>query len=46
VSDGLTRDGLLTYNHVSGAAGIQLVPDLAVDADDGSQHGCREEPSS
>jgi peptide/nickel transport system substrate-binding protein len=30
VSDGLTRDGLLTYNHVSGAAGIQLVPDLAV----------------
>lgn len=31
VSDGLTRDGLLTYNHVSGAAGIELVPDLALD---------------
>jgi len=30
VSDGLTRDGLVTYNHVPGAAGIQLVPDLAV----------------
>ena len=30
VSQGLTRDGLVTYNHVPGAAGIQLVPDLAV----------------
>jgi peptide/nickel transport system substrate-binding protein len=30
VSEGLTRDGLVTYNHVPGAAGIQLVPDLAV----------------
>ena len=29
VADGLTRDGLVTYNHVSGPAGIQLVPDLA-----------------
>jgi YVTN family beta-propeller protein len=29
-SDGLTRDGLVTYNHVSGPAGIRLVPDLAV----------------
>jgi YVTN family beta-propeller protein len=29
-SDGMTRDGLVTYNHVAGAAGIQLVPDLAV----------------
>jgi peptide/nickel transport system substrate-binding protein len=29
-SDGLTRDGLVTYNHVAGAAGTQLVPDLAV----------------
>lgn len=29
-SDGLTRDGLVTYNHVPGAAGIQLVPDLAL----------------
>ena len=26
VSDGLTRDGLVTYNHVPGPAGIQLVP--------------------
>ncbi len=31
VSDGLTRDGLVTYNHVQGPAGTQLVPDLAVD---------------
>ena len=30
VSEGLTRDGLVTYNHVGGPAGIQLVPDLAV----------------
>jgi YVTN family beta-propeller protein len=30
VSDSLTRDGLVTYNHVPGPAGIQLVPDLAV----------------
>jgi YVTN family beta-propeller protein len=30
VSSGLTRDGLVTYNHVAGSAGIQLVPDLAV----------------
>jgi YVTN family beta-propeller protein len=29
-ADGLTRDGLVTYNHVAGAAGTQLVPDLAV----------------
>jgi YVTN family beta-propeller protein len=29
-SDGLTRDGLVTYNHVAGPAGTQLVPDLAV----------------
>ncbi len=29
-SDGLTRDGLVTYNHVPGPAGTQLVPDLAV----------------
>ena len=29
-SDALTRDGLVTYNHVSGPAGIRLVPDLAV----------------
>jgi ABC-type transport system substrate-binding protein len=27
---GLTTDGLVTYNHTSGPAGIQLVPDLAV----------------
>jgi YVTN family beta-propeller protein len=30
VSSGLTSDGLVTYNHVAGSAGIQLVPDLAV----------------
>jgi YVTN family beta-propeller protein len=30
VSDGLARSGLVTYNHVSGSAGIQLVPNLAV----------------
>jgi YVTN family beta-propeller protein len=30
VSDSLTRDGLVTYNHVSGPKGIQLVPDLAI----------------
>ena len=29
-SDGLTRDGLVTYNHDAGPAGTQLVPDLAV----------------
>jgi DNA-binding SARP family transcriptional activator/ABC-type transport system substrate-binding protein len=29
-SDRLTRSGLVAYNHVSGAAGTQLVPDLAV----------------
>jgi peptide/nickel transport system substrate-binding protein len=28
-SDALTRDGLLTYRHVPGPAGTQLVPDLA-----------------
>jgi YVTN family beta-propeller protein len=30
-SDGLTADGLVTYNHDPGRAGIQLVPDLAID---------------
>jgi YVTN family beta-propeller protein len=29
-SDGLTRDGLVTYNHVPGIGGTQLIPDLAV----------------
>jgi YVTN family beta-propeller protein len=29
-SDGLTRDGLVTYNHVPGTDGTQLIPDLAV----------------
>jgi YVTN family beta-propeller protein len=29
-SDDLTADGLVTYNHVPGPAGLQLVPDLAV----------------
>jgi peptide/nickel transport system substrate-binding protein len=29
-SDRLTRSGLVSYNHVPGAAGTQLVPDLAV----------------
>jgi peptide/nickel transport system substrate-binding protein len=27
---GLTSDGLVTYNHVSGPGGTQLVPDLAI----------------
>ena len=30
VSDDLTRDGLVTYNHVAGPAGTYLVPNLAV----------------
>lgn len=30
VSDGLTRDELVTYAHVQGSAGTQLVPDLAL----------------
>jgi YVTN family beta-propeller protein len=30
VSDGLTHDGLVTYNHVPGPAGTRLVPDLAL----------------
>jgi peptide/nickel transport system substrate-binding protein len=29
-SDGLTTDGLVTYNNAGGPAGAQLVPDLAV----------------
>jgi hypothetical protein len=29
-SDGLTRDGLITYNHVPGPDGTQLIPDLAI----------------
>jgi peptide/nickel transport system substrate-binding protein len=29
-ADGLTRDGLVMYNQVSGPAGTQLVPDLAL----------------
>ena len=29
-SDGLTRDGLVTYNHTSGPEGLRLVPDLAL----------------
>jgi peptide/nickel transport system substrate-binding protein len=29
-SDRLTRSGLVAYNHIPGAAGTQLVPDLAV----------------
>jgi peptide/nickel transport system substrate-binding protein len=29
-SDGLTRDGLVTYNHVPGPAGTHLIPDLAI----------------
>jgi DNA-binding SARP family transcriptional activator/ABC-type transport system substrate-binding protein len=29
-SDGLTGDGLVTYNHTGGPAGAQLVPDLAL----------------
>ncbi|MGN6799878.1 MAG: BTAD domain-containing putative transcriptional regulator [Gaiellaceae bacterium] len=30
VSDGLTRDELVTYAHVQGSAGTRLVPDLAL----------------
>jgi peptide/nickel transport system substrate-binding protein len=48
VSDGLTRDGLVTYNHVPGAAGIQLVPDLALNvplpADGGTTYTFRLRP--
>jgi YVTN family beta-propeller protein len=29
-SDGLTRDGLVTFDHAPGSAGTQLVPDLAL----------------
>ena len=29
-ADGLTADGLISYNHAPGAAGTQLVPDLAL----------------
>ena len=29
-SDGLARDGLVTYNHVPGPDGTQLIPDLAM----------------
>lgn len=29
-SDGLVRDGLVTYNHVGGPDGARLVPDLAI----------------
>jgi YVTN family beta-propeller protein len=29
-SDGLTRDPLVTFDHAPGAAGIRLVPDLAI----------------
>ena len=29
-SDALTRDGLVTYNHVAGPDGTQLIPDLAI----------------
>jgi len=29
-SDSLTRDGLVTYNHVPGLGGTQLIPDLAI----------------
>jgi peptide/nickel transport system substrate-binding protein len=39
VSDALTRDGLLTYNHAAGPAGIRLVPDLAVSVPLASDRG-------
>jgi peptide/nickel transport system substrate-binding protein len=39
VSDSLTRDGLVTYNHVSGPKGIQLVPDLAIGLPDPTDEG-------
>jgi len=29
-SDGLTRDGLITYDHIRGPDGTQLIPDLAI----------------
>lgn len=49
VSDGLTRNGLVTYNHVPGAPGIQLVPDLAVNVplptDGGTTYTFRLRPS-
>ena len=30
ISDGLTRDELITYDHAPGSAGTRLVPDLAL----------------
>jgi YVTN family beta-propeller protein len=48
VSDALTRDGLVTFNHVSGPAGLQLVPDLAISlpvaADGGTTYAFRLRP--
>jgi DNA-binding SARP family transcriptional activator/ABC-type transport system substrate-binding protein/streptogramin lyase len=39
VSDDLTYDGLVAYNHVPGAAGTQLVPDLALTLPDPTDGG-------
>jgi ABC-type transport system substrate-binding protein/DNA-binding SARP family transcriptional activator/streptogramin lyase len=39
VSDSLTDDGLVTYNHAPGAAGTQLVPDLALTLPEPSDGG-------
>lgn len=48
VSDALTRDGLVTYDHVPGAAGTRLVPDLAlnvpVPTDGGTTYAFRLRP--
>jgi YVTN family beta-propeller protein len=47
-SDGLTADGLVTYNHDPGRAGIQLVPDLAINVpvptDGGTNYSFRLRP--
>jgi peptide/nickel transport system substrate-binding protein len=38
-SDNLTADGLVTYNHAPGAAGTQLVPDLALNLPEPTTNG-------
>jgi YVTN family beta-propeller protein len=38
-SDNLTADGLVTYNHAPGAAGTELVPDLALNLPESTDGG-------
>src|SRR5207248_7491214 len=48
VSDGLTRDSLVTYAHTAGPTGIRIVPDLAIavplPTDGGTEYGFRLRP--